>query len=306
MGSACNSSEAPPRYDYEWWGSSVYVPEHPHRLLGPGESLMKLKGKVAIVTGGGTGIGAAIAKRFVLEGAKVCITGRRKGMLDAVVEALPYGSGVTCNADITDPAEVERIVATALDLWGKIDILVNNAGVGAVGGVGGHDIDLWRATLETNLTAPFLLMRAILPHMIKNSGGSLVHISSVAGVRSAPEAAAYCTSKAGLIMLGQQVALDYGKYGIRSNIVCPGWVRTPMSEHEMDELGGMIGKNREEAFDEVVKDLPLNRVATPDEIARVCVFLVSDDSSFMTGAVLLVDGGGAVVDVGTLAYSTGS
>ena len=160
MGSACNSSEAPPRYDYEWWGSSVYVPEHPHRLLGPGDSLMKLTGKVAIVTGGGTGIGAAIAKRFVLEGAKVCITGRRKEMLDAVMEALPAGSCVACKADITDPAEVERIVATALDLGGKIDILVNNAGVGAVGGVGGHDIDLWRATLETNLTGPFLLMRA--------------------------------------------------------------------------------------------------------------------------------------------------
>lgn len=267
---------------------------------------MKLTGKVAIVTGGGTGIGAAIAKRFVLEGVKVCITGRRKEMLDAVVEALPAGLCVACAADITDPAEVERIVATAFDLGGKIDILVNNAGAGAVGGVGGHDIDLWRATLEINLTGPFLLMRAILPHMIKNGGGSLVHISSVAGVRSVPEAAAYCTSKAGLIMLGQQVALDYGKYGIRSNVICPGWVRTPMSEHEMDELGGMIGKTREEAFSEVVKDLPLRRVAMPDEIARACVFLASDDSSFMTGAVLVVDGGGAIVDVGTLAYATES
>lgn len=168
---------------------------------------------------------------------------------------------------------------------------MNNSGVGAVGGVAGHDIDLWRATLETNLTGPFLLMRAILPHMIKNDGGSLVHISSVAGVRSSPEAAAYCTSKAGLIMLGQQVALDFGKYGIRSNIVCPGWVRTPMSEQEMDELGGMIGKNREEAFDEAVKDLPLSRVAAPDEIANVCLFLASNDSSFMTGAALMVDGG---------------
>ena len=119
---------------------------------------MKLTGKVAIVTGGGTGIGAAIAKRFVLEGAKICITGRRKELLDDTLEALPAGSAVACGADITDPAEVERIVATALDLWGKIDILVNNAGVGAVGGVAGHDIDLWRATLKTNLTGPFLLI----------------------------------------------------------------------------------------------------------------------------------------------------
>ena len=263
---------------------------------------MKLEGKIAIVTGGGTGIGAAITKRFVLEGAQVCITGRRKEMLNTVVEALPAGSCVACAADIKDPGDVDRMVATALNLGGKIDILVNNAGVGAVGGVVGHDIDLWRATLEANLTGPFLLMRAAIPRMIKGGGGSLIHISSVAGVRSVPEGAAYCTSKAGLIMLAQQVALDYGKHGIRSNVICPGWVRTPMSEHEMDELGGMIGKTREEAFDEVAKDLPLNRVATPDEIANVCLFLASNDSSFMTGAVLVVDGGGAIVDVGTLAY----
>lgn len=267
---------------------------------------MKLEGKVAIITGGGTGIGAAIAKLFVLEGAKVCITGRRKEMLDTVLEALPAGSTVACKADITDPSDVDKTVALALEFGGKIDVVVNNAGVGAVGEVAGHDIDLWRETLETNLTGPFLLMRASIPHMIKNGGGSLIHISSVAGVRSAPEAAAYCTSKAGLIMLAQQVALDYGKHHIRSNVVCPGWVRTPMSEHEMDELGGMIGKNREEAFAHVVKDLPLSRVATPDEIARVCLFLASDDSSFMTGAVVMVDGGSAIVDVGTLAYRTES
>jgi NAD(P)-dependent dehydrogenase (short-subunit alcohol dehydrogenase family) len=268
--------------------------------------LVKLEGKVAIVTGGGTGIGAAIGRQLALEGAKVCITGRRREMLDEVLESLPAGSGIACAADVTDPGGVDGMVTTALNFGGKIDILVNNAGVGAVGGVAGHDIDLWRTTLEINLTGPFLLMRAVLPHMIKSGGGSLIHISSVAGVRSVPESAAYCTSKAGLIMLAQQVALDYGRHGIRSNVICPGWVRTPMSEHEMDELSRLIGKNREEAFGEVAKDLPLNRVATPDEIAHVCLFLASDDSSFMTGAVLMVDGGGAVVDVGTLAYRTES
>jgi NAD(P)-dependent dehydrogenase (short-subunit alcohol dehydrogenase family) len=105
-------------------------------------------------------------------------------------------------------------------------------------------------------------------------------------------------------MLAQQVALDYGRHRIRSNVVCPGWVRTPMSEHEMDELGVMICKDREGAFAEVVKDLPLGRVATPGEIAGVCRFLASDDSSFVTGAVLMVDGGSAAVDVGMLAYRT--
>jgi NAD(P)-dependent dehydrogenase (short-subunit alcohol dehydrogenase family) len=105
-------------------------------------------------------------------------------------------------------------------------------------------------------------------------------------------------------MLAQQIALDYGESGIRSNVVCPGWVRTPMSEGEMDELGKSLGMGREEAFARAVKDVPLRRVAGPEEIARVSVFLASDDSSFVTGAVLMVDGGSAVVDVGTLAYRT--
>ncbi len=225
-------------------------------------------------------------------------------MLDAVVKTLPSGSALACDGDITDPGHIDRIVTSALEFGGKLDVVVNNAGVGVVGGVVGHSIDLWRETIETNLTGPFLLMRASIPHMIRNGGGSLIQISSVAGVCSAPESAAYCTSKAGLIMLARQVALDYGRYGIRSNTVCPGWVRTPMSEHEMDDLGRATGHTREEAFAEVVKDLPLGRVATPDEIAAVCLFLASKESSFMTGAVVMVDGGSTAVDVGTLAFRT--
>jgi NAD(P)-dependent dehydrogenase (short-subunit alcohol dehydrogenase family) len=264
---------------------------------------MRLDGKVALITGGGTGIGAAIAKCFVLEGAKVCIAGRRKEVLDAAVKTFPAGSGVACQGNVVDPEDVRRMVETTVQFGGRIDVLVNNAGVGAVGGVVAHDIDLWRETIEINLTGPFLLMREVIPLMIKGGGGSLIHISSVAGVRSVPESVAYCTSKAGLIMLAQQAALDYGRHGVRSNAVCPGWVRTPMSEHEMDELGKMIDTDREGAFREVVKHVPLGRVAIPEDIGRICVYLASDESRFMTGATLVIDGGGAVVDVGTLAYS---
>ena len=263
---------------------------------------MRLEGKVAIVTGGGTGIGAAIARRFSLEGAKVCVTGRRKDVLDAVLKTLPTGSAVACPGNVVDPRDVDRMVALTLEFGGKLDVVVNNAGAGAVGGVVGHDIAVWHETIEANLTGPFLLMRATIPNMMRNGSGSIINISSVAGVRSCPESAAYCTSKAGLIMLARQVALDYGRRGIRSNAVCPGWVRTPMSEHEMDELGKLIGKDREESFAEAVREVPLSRVATPDEVANVCLFLASDESSYMTGAVIMIDGGSTVVDAGTLAF----
>jgi NAD(P)-dependent dehydrogenase (short-subunit alcohol dehydrogenase family) len=264
---------------------------------------MRLDGKVALITGGGTGIGAAIAKQFLAEGARVCVTGRRKEMLETLTRSCEAGSAVGCQGNVADPDDVKRMVELTLEFGGRLDVVVNNAGVGAVGGVAGHDIALWRDTIEINLTGPFLVSREAIPHMINNGGGSLIYISSVAGVRSVPESAAYCTSKAGLIMLAQQIALDYGRSGIRSNVVCPGWVRTPMSEGEMDELGKLIGTGREEAFARTVKDVPLCRVATPEEIARICLFLASDDSSFVTGAVIMADGGSAVVDVGTLAYS---
>ena len=263
---------------------------------------MRLNGKVAMVTGGGTGIGEAIAKRFVHEGARVCITGRRKEMLDAAMETFPSGSAVACQGDVTNPQDVRRMVAAVCEFGGRIDVLVNNAGVGAVGGVAGHDIDLWHRTIDINLTGPFMLMREAIPPMMEDGGGSIINISSVAGIRCSPESAAYCASKAGLIMLAQQVALDYGRYGIRSNVVCPGWVRTPMSEHEMDELGKTINRDREGAFRAVTEHLPINQVALPDDVASLCLYLASDESRFMTGAILVIDGGGAVVDVGTLAY----
>jgi NAD(P)-dependent dehydrogenase (short-subunit alcohol dehydrogenase family) len=267
---------------------------------------MKLSGKIALVTGGGTGIGAAIAERFVLEGAKVCITGRRREKLDDVLKALPTGAAVTCQGDVTDLGDVERMVSTALGLGGHLDVLVNNAGVISVGPVADLDLDGWRKTLEVNLTGAFLMIKAVIPSMIDSGGGSIINISSVGGIRCIPEGAAYCVSKAGLIMLSQQVALDYGGHNIRSNAVCPGWVRTPMSDQEMDDLAGDLGIDREGAFARVAQDVPMGRVAKAQEIAGMCTFLASADASFMTGAALVVDGGSAIVDVGTTAFRTSS
>jgi len=249
---------------------------------------MKLKGKVALITGGGTGIGAAIAKRFVEDGAKICIAGRREEYLDKVAETLPSGTVMKCPGDVSNPEDIERMVATTLAFGGRLDVLVNNAAVFATGGVTDINLDDWRKSIEVNLTGPFLLMRASIPHMIKDGGGSIINIASLGGVRCIPGGLAYCTTKAALIMLTQQAALDYGPYRIRCNAVCPGFSKTPMT----DEAFGHFNNLPKNAF----KNVPLRRGSVPDEISGICSYLASDDSSFMTGSVLLIDGGTHIVD----------
>jgi len=258
---------------------------------------MGLEGKVALITGGGTGIGTAIAKRFVSEGAKICITGRRKEMLEQVAKTLPAGSVEICSGDVRNLDDVKRMVEKALSFGGKIDVLVNNAGIDPGGTVTDIDPELWRLIIDTNLTGPFLLMKVTIPHMKKNGGGSIINIASLGGLRCLPGMPGYCSSKAALIMLTQQVALDYGTSMIRCNVVCPGGVRTAMLEKSLSGLAETTGTDTEGVFKIVSSMVPLRRFAKPDEITGICVYLASDDSSFMTGSVLLVDGGAAVVDV---------
>ena len=258
---------------------------------------MKLKGKVALITGGGTGIGAAIAKRFVAEGAKVCISGRRQKMLDKVSQSLPAGSVATCSGDVSKQEDVKRMVKTTLTFGGRLDVLVNNAGIDTHGSVTDLDPKEWREAIEINLTGPFLLMKASIPHMIKAGGGSIINIASLAGIVAIPDGPAYCAAKAGLIHLTKQVALDYGFYKIRCNVVCPGATRTPMLERVAAHLAEIRGTDLAGGFAYFTANIPLRRVATTDELAGVCSFLASDDSSFMTAAALVVDGGAAVVDI---------
>jgi len=258
---------------------------------------MKLEGKVALITGGGTGIGAAIAERFVAEGAKVCIAARRQEMLDKVAEKLPSGSGATCAGDVSQPGDIERMVKAALDLGGKLDVLVNNAAMSAQGPVHELDPQVWRQVIDVNLTGPFLLMKACIPHMLKAGGGSIINIASVGGLRCLPGMPAYCASKAGLIMLTQQAALDYGPHNIRCNAVCPGGVRTDMTEKEFGMFGQMLNMEPDKFFDQIAAEIPLHRFAKPEEMGGVCTFLASDDSSFMTGSSLVIDAGTSIVDV---------
>ena len=257
---------------------------------------MKLEGKVALVTGGGSGIGAAIAERFVAEGARVCISGRRKEMLDKVAASMPAGSAVVCRGDTAKDEDVARMVAKTVEFGGKIDVLVNNAAISANKPVGEVERAVWRQVMDVNLNGPFMLMQEVIPHMIKNGGGSIINIASLGGIRCLPAMPAYCASKAALIMLTQQAALDYGAQKIRCNAVCPGAIKTDMVAHEFGEIGRMIGMEPDAFFAMVSKVLPLQRFGEPKEIGGVCTFLASDDSSFMTGAALVIDSGTAVVD----------
>lgn len=265
---------------------------------------MKLEGKVALITGGGMGIGTAIAKRFVAEGAKICITGRRKELLDEVAKSLPAGSVVTCPGDVTKFEDAQRMINTALKLSGRLDVLINNAGIDPPGTIVDVDIALWRQVIEINLTGPFLTMRAAIPHMIKAGGGSIINISSLAGIRCLPAMPAYCSSKGGLIMLTRQAALDYGVNNIRCNVVLPGAVRTHMTENSIGQLATVLKTDLDGAFKHMTSSVPLHRAAKPDEITGICVFLASDDSSFITGSEILVDGGSHIVDVSGAAVSS--
>jgi meso-butanediol dehydrogenase/(S,S)-butanediol dehydrogenase/diacetyl reductase len=252
---------------------------------------MRFASRAALVTGGGTGIGAATVRRFADEGASVVVTGRRWEPLERV--AAETGA-VPVQGDVADPSHVAEAVATAVQRFGRLDILVNNAGIG------GPD---WQRVIDVNLTGARLAADAALPHLVERRG-SIVNVSSVSAFVTHEGGAAYSTSKAALVMLTKSLALDYGPRGVRVNAVCPGWVRTEMGDRSMEKLAAARGLNRDEAYALASSHVPLRREGKPEEIASACLFLVSDEASFVTGTTLVVDGGATVVDVSMLDWPT--
>jgi NAD(P)-dependent dehydrogenase (short-subunit alcohol dehydrogenase family) len=265
---------------------------------------MKLSGKVALITGGGAGIGRALAQRFVAEGARVCIVGRRQALLDKVVESVPAGTLTTCAGDVTNFGDVQRMAETTISWGGKIDAVVNCAAIDSNGSVAEVDPAVFRKVLEVNVVGPFQVMKAVIPHMVKGGGGSIVNISSLGGLRCLPTMAPYCTSKAALNMLTQQAALDYGPSKVRCNVVCPGATMTESFGDAVGPLMKALNTDINGVVSRIMANVPLRRAATPEEMTGVCVFLASDDSSFMTGCILMMDGGASIVDVSGAALSS--
>jgi len=256
-----------------------------------------LEGKVAFVTGGGTGIGGAVAVRLAARGAHVAIAGRRLEPLQAVAE----GSGavpVTC--DVSNDAAVDEAIEQVVERFGGLDIVVNNAGIAGRGGVASLDDDGWQSMIDINLTGPARVSRAAVPHLQERGGGAIVNVSSVGGLRAARSSVAYSTTKAGLLGLTRSMAVDLGPHGIRVNTLCPGWVDTPMGGAASAAAGRIHAVEGDESKQILVANNPIARMADPDEIAACVEFLVSDASSFVTGAVLVADGGQTIVDLGTL------
>jgi 2-deoxy-D-gluconate 3-dehydrogenase len=246
--------------------------------------MSSLDGKVAIVTGGGRGIGRALAEALAAEGAAVCVSGRSPEPLAETVAAIEAAGGraIAEPADVTSQDDVDRMVETTINELGGIDILVNNSGVLVDAPVAEATLADWRHVVDTNLTGTFLCCRAVAPKMIEQRSGKVVNVASMFGHRGVPRLASYAASKAGVISLTASLALEWARYGIQVNGVAPGYFETGMNAAARTDEG---------LSDQIIKRIPARRMGRPEELAPLVLYLVSPAADFVTGETITIDGG---------------
>jgi NAD(P)-dependent dehydrogenase (short-subunit alcohol dehydrogenase family) len=246
---------------------------------------------VILITGGGTGIGAAAARRLAADN-EVVICGRRRAALDKVAE---HGGIHPIVADISDPPAARGLIADIVARFGRLDGLVLNAGILINSPFGDIPLEDWNQQIAINLTGPFVLAQAALPHLLARQG-AIVSISSVGGIQTGPGLAAYSASKAGLTLMTQAIAYEHARHGLRANIVAPGWIRTEMGDEEMATMN--IADDLAGAYAKVSEEVPQRRAGSSEEAAEAIAWLLSPAASFVNGAVLAVDGGSLIANVG--------
>ena len=245
----------------------------------------RLANKIAIVTGAGTGIGRAIARAFVREGAKVVLVGRRAEMLESLAREAG-GTPLVCPADVSRQPDIDRILQRVNAAFGAPNVLVNNAGVLHIGTAEQITEEQWDQTFNVNVRGAWLLSRAMLPHMRKAGGGSIVNVASVLGINGARLRAAYSASKGALILLTKCMAIDHGPEKVRVNVICPSFIETDLTAEVIRKAPDPNAVRAER-----VGVHPIGRLGEPEDLAGLAVYLASDESSWVTGSVMPVDGG---------------
>jgi meso-butanediol dehydrogenase/(S,S)-butanediol dehydrogenase/diacetyl reductase len=262
--------------------------------------MSSFEGQVAFITGGGTGIGAAVARQLAAAGAKVVLMGRREAPLQDVAQPL---GGLVVAGDAADPADVRKALAQAREAFGKVDLLVANAGGHGIGTLTDTSDDSWAQATRLNLDTAFVCARELMPELLAQRG-NIVILSSLAGHFAGPGVVGYVTMKHALIGLTRSLARDYGPQGVRVNAVCPGWVRTAMADEQMDVL---VQKYQlasvDAAYEKATRNVPMRRPATAEDVANAVLFLASPLASMITGTSLMVDGGASCVDLPTIAFA---
>lgn len=257
-----------------------------------------MSNRTVVITGAGTGVGEACAHRFATSGDNPVLIGRRREPLQRV--AADTG-GLVLAGDAADADQWQQFIERIRAQFDGIDVLVCCAGGHGLGNATAMDDAQWAGAMRGNLDTAFASARACLPEL-ERQRGNIVLLGSLASVAAGPQVCGYTTAKHALLGLNRSLARDYGPRGVRVNCVCPGWVRTPMADEEMQPLMAHYGDSLDEAYARVTAEVPLGRAATADEIASLCEFLASPNAAIVTGVELMADGGANIVDVPTLAF----